>query len=110
MGKITIKIQFLSNDEVEVSVERHNKDIKEASNNLKLRPSENGLGRPQIDFPDNWEEIYNEWRDNKITATKAMEILGLKRNTFYRLASKWEIKESQEAEEVEESEIIETGE
>ena len=39
-----------------------------------------------------------------------MEILGLKRNTFYRLASKWEIKESQEAEEVEESEIIETGE
>jgi DNA invertase Pin-like site-specific DNA recombinase len=47
-------------------------------------------GRKKIDFPNNWEEIYNEYKTREITGTKAMEALGLKRNTFYKLKKEWE--------------------
>lgn len=38
-------------------------------------------GRPAIAFPKEWQEAYKSWKDGKTTAT--MELLGLKRNTFY---------------------------
>lgn len=44
------------------------------------------LGRPMIQMPANWLEVVNLWRDGKITAVKAMELTGLKRSTFYKLA------------------------
>jgi len=46
------------------------------------------FGRPQILLPEKWAEIYKEWKSEKITAVKAMEVLGLKSNTFYKLAKK----------------------
>ena len=39
-------------------------------------------GRKKIDYPSNWKEVYNQWKHREITATKAMELLELKRNTF----------------------------
>lgn len=47
-------------------------------------------GRKKIDFPKDWEDIYNKYKIRKITGTKAMELMGLKRNTFYRLKEEWE--------------------
>ena len=44
------------------------------------------FGRPRIQNPDNWSKVYSEWRSGMITATKAMEMTGLKRNSFYRMA------------------------
>ncbi|HZK55900.1 MAG TPA: recombinase family protein [Desulfosporosinus sp.] len=44
-------------------------------------------GRKQIAKPDNWEDIYPRWKNRELTANKAMELLGLKRNTFYKLVS-----------------------
>jgi len=43
------------------------------------------LGRKKIDFPENWEDVYNKYKTRQITANKAMEQLQLKRNTFYNL-------------------------
>ncbi|WP_428817766.1 recombinase family protein [Clostridium butyricum] len=48
------------------------------------------MGRPSRQFPEGWEEAYKEWKDGKITATDTMELLGLKRNTFYRLVKDYE--------------------
>ena len=45
------------------------------------------IGRPNITYPSNWIEIYNQWQAKQITATRAMQILGLKRNSFYKLAN-----------------------
>ncbi len=55
---------------------------------------ENGAykGRKKIDFPDGWEETYSKWKQREMTATKAMEVLGLKRNTFYKLVKEYEDK------------------
>ena len=42
-------------------------------------------GRKEIAKPENWDEVIARWKVREITATKAMEELGLKRTTFYKL-------------------------
>ena len=48
------------------------------------------LGRPRTEFPDNWEECYNRWKSGEITAREAMRLMGLKKDSFYRLVKKHE--------------------
>ena len=43
------------------------------------------LGRPQTPFPERFNEVYESWKREEITAKTAMERLDLKRTTFYRL-------------------------
>jgi DNA invertase Pin-like site-specific DNA recombinase len=43
------------------------------------------LGRPKAEYPANFDEHYGSWKRGEITATKTMELLGLKRSTFYKL-------------------------
>lgn len=43
------------------------------------------LGRPKTSLPDNWNDVYNDWSNGKITATNAVNKLGISRSTFYRL-------------------------
>ncbi|MDL2287919.1 recombinase family protein [Oscillospiraceae bacterium OttesenSCG-928-F05] len=43
------------------------------------------LGRPKARKPDNWDSVIADWKDGKITATKAIELTGTKRTTFYKL-------------------------
>ena len=46
-------------------------------------------GRPKTEYPPNWDEVFNKWSERKITASKAMELAGLKSNTFYRLVQEY---------------------
>ena len=48
------------------------------------------LGRPRVTYPDNWEEWYGKWKEKDISSKEAMIILGLKKDSFYRLVKKWE--------------------
>lgn len=48
------------------------------------------IGRPEIQLPQNWNEVYSQWKDGKITAVKAMQELNLRKNTFYNLVRKYE--------------------
>lgn len=50
------------------------------------------FGRPSIDFPNEWKQVYSLWKSGNITAKVAMKTLNLKRNTFYRLVQKYENK------------------
>ena len=43
------------------------------------------FGRPQASYPDNWLPVIKRWKSREITATKAMELTGTKRTTFYKL-------------------------
>lgn len=47
-------------------------------------------GRKKIDFPANWEEVYKQYKSREIKGNKAIELLGLKRNTFYSLIKEYE--------------------
>ena len=48
------------------------------------------LGRPKVEFPEEWEEHYKMWKASIITAREAMERMGLKKDSFYRLVKKYE--------------------
>jgi DNA invertase Pin-like site-specific DNA recombinase len=50
-------------------------------------------GRKEIEYPSNFKEVYTEWKNRDITSNKAMEQLGLKRNTFYKLVKEFKNKE-----------------
>ena len=43
------------------------------------------LGRPPLQKPENWKEVYTIWQNGDITAKEAMRRPGLKRSSFYRL-------------------------
>ena len=48
------------------------------------------LGRPAIEFPDNWEKVYTSWKAGEITAKAAMEQTDTKRTSFYKLIQMYE--------------------
>lgn len=50
------------------------------------------LGRPKHSIDKAFIDVYLKWKDkeNPITATKAMNMLGMKRNTFYRRVEEYE--------------------
>lgn len=50
------------------------------------------IGRPKTVITEDFISVYNSWKEKEITAVKAMELLDLKRNTFYRLVKEHENK------------------
>ncbi len=44
------------------------------------------FGRPSIKKPNNWDEVYQNWRQGKITGEQAIKETGLKKTSFYKLA------------------------
>ena len=48
------------------------------------------LGRPRIEYPDNWDEWFLLWKQKKITAKRVMMEVGLKPTTFYKLVQHYE--------------------
>ena len=43
------------------------------------------LGRPAAVKPENWDAVIADWQAGQITAREAMNLLGMKRTTFYQL-------------------------
>lgn len=72
-------IAAIAQFEREIMLERQREGIAIAKLEGKYK------GRKEIAKPDNWDEVINRWKVREITATKAMEELGLKRTTFYKL-------------------------
>ena len=77
-------LSYMAEDERIRIRERQKEGIKIAlGNGVKF-------GRKKISAGENFEDIYKEWKDGKITARKAMKILNLKNNTFYRRVKEYE--------------------
>ena len=47
------------------------------------------LGKPPIEYPENWDNVYKVWKFGAITAREAMKQLNLKPTSFYKLAKKY---------------------
>ena len=43
------------------------------------------FGRPKIEKPQNFDIVVNKWKNKEIKSKEAMELLGLKANTFYNM-------------------------
>ena len=48
------------------------------------------FGRRKIEMTDAFPSVYQEWKEQKITAVEAMKRVGMKRNTFYRRVKEYE--------------------
>lgn len=77
-------LSYMAEDERTRIKERQKEGIKIALNKgVKF-------GRKKIEVGNNFELTYNDWKNGKITAVKAMELLNLKSNTFYRRVKEYE--------------------
>ena len=47
------------------------------------------LGKPPIQYPENWKDVYPIWKSGSITAREAMKRLNLKPTSFYKLAKNY---------------------
>ena len=47
-------------------------------------------GRQNTPRPTNFEEVYKQWKSKEIKGVKAMELLGLKKTTFYKMVKEYE--------------------
>ena len=48
------------------------------------------VGRPKAEYPHNWQEVIPQWESKQITARKAMELMSLRPNTFYKLVKEYQ--------------------
>jgi len=78
-------LTWLSQEELKNIKERQRMGIESA----KKRGVK--FGRPKI-IPKNFEEVYHRWANGEITAVKAIELTGLKRNTFYNRVKEFKAK------------------
>lgn len=72
--------------------ERVNIRTRQTEGIQALRDKNDGkaIGRPQADYPSDWNEVYGGWKQGNITGVEAMEQLGLKKTTFYKLVKEYE--------------------
>ena len=47
------------------------------------------LGKPPIQYPENWKDVYPIWKSGTITVREAMKRLNLKPTSFYKLAKNY---------------------
>lgn len=43
------------------------------------------FGRPKVQYPENWKSVRTQVINKEITSVKAMELLGLKKTSYYKL-------------------------
>lgn len=77
-------LSYMAEDERRRIKERQKEGIKIAKDNgIKF-------GRKKILPVENFKYVYAEWKEGKITAVKAMELVNMKSNTFYRRVKEYE--------------------
>ncbi|MPQ32456.1 recombinase family protein [Clostridium estertheticum] len=70
--------------ERENMLERQREGIAIAKNNGAYK------GRKVIEYPSEWIDVYTKYKNRKLQGNEAMELLGLKRTTFYKLVKQYE--------------------
>ena len=72
-------LSYVAEQERSFIKQRQKEGISSAkSNGIKF-------GRPKIEKPSNYDDVIKLWKNKKIKSKEAMEMLGLKPNTFYNL-------------------------
>lgn len=88
MGKL-MEDQFLSL--LGYVAEQERKKIKQRQEEgiRKALSEGRAYGRPKMEV-DQFPEVYRQWKAGQITAVKAMDTLGISKNTFYRRVKEME--------------------
>ena len=81
-------LSYMAEDERNRIKQRQEEGIKTARNNGI------SFGRKKIGINETFKTVYNNWKQDKITAVEAMKRAGMKSNTFYRRVKEYEISKS----------------
>jgi DNA invertase Pin-like site-specific DNA recombinase len=65
--------------------ERIKNKTRQAEGIVEAKKNGVKFGRPRLEVPAGFEEEIEKWQAGEQTATETMEILGLKRTSFYKL-------------------------
>lgn len=81
-------------DAMEATCKKVDRVTPDKDGNIKQkyisRKTGKAVGRPEAEYPAEWETIYKTWKAGEITAVQAMERLSLKKSTFYNLVKRYE--------------------
>ena len=77
-------LSYMAEDERKRIKERQEEGIRTAINNGVI------FGRKKIAPNNNFVSVYEDWKQGNITAVKAMELVDMKANTFYRRVKEYE--------------------
>lgn len=47
------------------------------------------VGRSKIAFPDNWDDLYEQWEKKEISSQEFIDLSGLKKATFYNMLTEY---------------------
>lgn len=78
-------LSYMAEDERKRIKERQEEGIKAA---LKKGTK---FGRRKILIDENFKTVYDQWKQGEITAVKAMDLVSMKSNTFYRRVKEYEV-------------------
>lgn len=89
MGKL-MEDQFLSLLSYVAEQERKKIIQRQAEGIAVAKDKGVKFGRPKIEVPDNFKEVYYRWKNGEIMAVEAMKILKMTKTTFYRQVKEFE--------------------
>lgn len=82
-----------------IIIEVYTSMAEQERQNIKQRQSEGiavakakgkHLGRPVMELPKEWDNLYKEWKAGQITAVAFMDAIGMKKATFYKKVKEYE--------------------
>ncbi|WP_309260555.1 recombinase family protein [Bacillus cereus] len=82
-----------------IIIEVYTSMAEQERQNIKQRQSEGiavakakgkHLGRPVMELPEEWNKLYRDWKDKKITAVAFMKEVDMKKATFYKKVKEYE--------------------
>ncbi|MEH7480247.1 recombinase family protein [Neobacillus drentensis] len=74
----------IAQQERETLLQRQSEGILEAKKKGKH------LGRPVLELPKEWTKLYKQWKDGKIKAVEFMDLVDMKKATFYKKVKEYE--------------------
>lgn len=52
-------------------------------------PRKPSVGRNRMEFPEGWDEMYEQWENNELSSKEFIKKSGLKKATFYNLVTEY---------------------
>lgn len=89
LGKL-MEDQFLSLLSYVAEQERKKIKKRQAEGIAVAKAKGKHMGRPKAEYPKQWDKVYADWKQDKITAVHAFNVLNLKKATFYKLVKRYE--------------------
>ena len=93
--KTTLEKKFISDLVLQILSYVEEKERKQIKKNQKdgievARKAGKQIGRPKLQYPENWKQIYTDWQDGKLTTSEAVQEAGVEKRSFYNLAKRYE--------------------